>query len=377
MILDLDHSNWERVSFGDVVRNVNEYFDADRDGVLPYVAGPHVEPGELKPTFGSTDDVDFPPTFKRMFIEGDVLLHSRGIGKLAVVDRHGVTGEKLFVLRSKDARLAQRFLPFLMLSRSAQRHMAENFTGSVNKFLNWKPLADFQFDLPPLDEQHLIADFLWATEKDSIAAKNTDRALNSVLDRVVEGWWSTHPLVPIGRIAKCVTGTTPPKANQAFWDSHDVGFLTPSEVGSLFAQPPRQWMSEAGTMRARVLEKNSVAVVCIGGSLGATSVLPFGCTTNQQLTCLVGLEADDALLAAVLLRSRGGQREIQARETTTIVRKLNKSDLEKVVLPWPDGATRRQLAANLQALISAIDAAAARSRTDRELRAAFTMGVLN
>lgn len=172
MNLNLDRSTWDRVRFGDVVRNVNEYFDADRDGELPFVAGPHIEPGELKPTFGSTEDVDFPPTFKRMFIEGDVLLHSRGIQKLAVADRRGVTGEKLFVLRSKDARLAQRFLPFLMLSPAAQRYMADNFTGSVNKFLNWKPLAEFEFDLPPLNEQQCIADLLWAVEnhrRDAVA----------------------------------------------------------------------------------------------------------------------------------------------------------------------------------------------------------------
>jgi restriction endonuclease S subunit len=159
-------SSWSRVRFGDVVVNVNDYYSPDRDGVLPYVAGPNIVGGQLTVTsYGSTDDDDFPPTFKRKFRSSDVLLHSRGIEKLAAVDRPGVTGEKLFVLRSMDeSRLLQRFLPWLLMGSLAQRHMRDNFTGSVNKFLNWRPLADFEFDLPSIEEQDRIAGTLWAAQ---------------------------------------------------------------------------------------------------------------------------------------------------------------------------------------------------------------------
>ena len=183
MNLHLDRRQWKRVKFGDVVRNVNEYFDRDGGGVLPYVAGPHIEPGELRPRYGSTDDDVFPPTFKRMFIAGDVLIHSRGIEKVAVPDRSGVTGEKLFVLRSLDAGiLDQRFLPFLVMSPLTRKHMADNFTGSVNKFLNWKPLAALEFDLPPLNQQRQIADLFWAVEA-NLEAQRTIAAKASLLER--------------------------------------------------------------------------------------------------------------------------------------------------------------------------------------------------
>lgn len=167
MSLHVDRASWVPTRFGDVVTNINDYFSAERDGTLPYVAGPHIAPGQPAVTsYGSTDDDDFPPTFKRKFRSGDVLLHSRGIEKLAVVDRPGVTGEKLFVLRSIDeGRLLQDFLPWLLMGPLAQRHMKDNFTGSVNKFLNWRPLAGFDFDLPPLDQQRRIADLLQAFEQ--------------------------------------------------------------------------------------------------------------------------------------------------------------------------------------------------------------------
>lgn len=166
MSLNLDKTTWERVRFGDLVANVNDYFDPADDGVLPYIAGPHIDAGIIEPRYGRTDEVTFPPTFKRKFMSGDVLLHSRGIEKAAVVDRMGVTGEKLFVLRSKDeTQLHPKFLPFLVVAPSTRRYMEANFSGSVNKFLNWTPLARLEFTLPPLAEQRRLADLLWAAEQ--------------------------------------------------------------------------------------------------------------------------------------------------------------------------------------------------------------------
>lgn len=174
MNLNLKRSSWKRFKFGDLVANINDYYRPESDGNLPYVAGPHIDAGS--PTvsaYGSTDDPKFPPTFKRKFQRGDVLLHSRGIEKLANVDRLGVTGEKLFVLRSIDDNfLSQSFLLWLLMSPSAKQHMADNFTGSVNKFLNWGPLASFEFDLPPIDEQKRIADLLWAIERERRVASD-------------------------------------------------------------------------------------------------------------------------------------------------------------------------------------------------------------
>ncbi|WP_101650152.1 restriction endonuclease subunit S [Brevibacterium ihuae] len=195
MSLNLDKSHWNRVAFGDVVRNVNDYFDADRDGVLPYVAGPNINPGEPSvASYGATDDDEFPPTFKRMFRSGDVLLHSRGIDKLAAADRSGVTGEKLFVLRSVDETvLLQEYLIWLLLSPQAQAHMKDNLTGSVNKFLNWKPLAALEIDIPPLDEQKRIADLLWAIERHKRTLADEVESVQGVLARVAATRLSALP----------------------------------------------------------------------------------------------------------------------------------------------------------------------------------------
>ena len=148
----------ETYTLKDIVENVNDYFDANTDGVLPYVAGPHID-SEIPfvVQFGSTDDDKFPPTFKRKFLPGDVLLHSRGVEKIAAVDCAGVTGEKLFILRSKDKEiLCQDYIVWLLRAPDATRYLEANISGSVNKFLNWGPLSEYKFALPSLDVQKRI-----------------------------------------------------------------------------------------------------------------------------------------------------------------------------------------------------------------------------
>lgn len=358
MSFALNKSHWKRTTFGHVVRNVNDYFDADRDGVLPYVAGPNINPGEPSvATYGTTDDDKFPPTFKRMFRSGDVLLHSRGIDKLAAADRSGVTGEKLFVLRSQDeAVLLQEYLIWLLLSRRAQAHIKDNFTGSVNKFLNWKPLAALEFDQPPLDEQKRIADLLWAVEHHRLQLESSTKSIAEAVDaHLRELWESETGKRAIGDVADSVTGTTPSKSNLAYWNSRDVPFYTPSEINGDTVGAARQWVSAAGASAGRLLPEFAVAIACIGGDMGKSAVIREPGISNQQITSIVGLTSDDAYLMQSLLAHPRGRLALEARETTTVVRKLNKSDLMKVKVPWPeDRRVVRQLVKHRRETVAAI-----------------------
>jgi type I restriction enzyme S subunit len=157
---------WRCVKFGELVANVNDYFDRDTGPESRVVAGQNLSEHDLTiSTWTLTTDHDFRPTFKRRFRSGDALFHSRNVEKLGVPDFDGVTGEKIFVLRSKDQeQLLQSFLPWVLLSTTTRGHVARSLAGSVNKFLNWTPLARMEFGLPPIDEQHRIAELLWATE---------------------------------------------------------------------------------------------------------------------------------------------------------------------------------------------------------------------
>lgn len=148
-------TGWRRVKLGDVVENVNDFFDRNSDVSTRYVAGEHIDDGDLiVRRWGMMSDDLVPPTFNRRFQSGDVLFHSRNLGKLAVPSFDGVTGEKLFVLRTKDeSKLLQGLLPFLLQTTDFLRYVDSRWSGSTNKFLNKTPLMAYEMALPPIEDQ--------------------------------------------------------------------------------------------------------------------------------------------------------------------------------------------------------------------------------
>jgi len=160
------------VALGDVVEIITQYWDRDTAVPERLVAGEHIDEGDLRVRrWGMTDDDLVPPTFNRWFQSGDVLLHSRNIKKIARPDFRGITGEKLFILRSKDESVfLQGLLPFILQTAMFQSYAESRWAGSTNKFLNKTPLEEFEFMLPPIEEQRRMSRAL------SAAAENRERA---------------------------------------------------------------------------------------------------------------------------------------------------------------------------------------------------------
>lgn len=146
---------WRRLKLGDVVDVITEYWDRDPATTERFVAGEHINEGSLLVSrWGLTSDDLVPPTFNRRFRAGDVLFHSRNLKKLARPDFDGITGEKLFVLRSRDAsHLLPDLLPHLLQAKAFDEYVNRMWAGSTNKFLNKSPLLNYEFALPPLEEQ--------------------------------------------------------------------------------------------------------------------------------------------------------------------------------------------------------------------------------
>jgi type I restriction enzyme, S subunit len=150
---------WKRVVLGEIVDVVTDYWDRNVNVPERFVAGEHIDEGDLRVRrWGMTSDELVPPTFNRRFHAGDVLFHSRNLKKVACPDFAGITGEKLFVLRSKDPKqLHPELLSFILLTDAFNEYVNRMCAGSTNKFLNKAPLVKYDFALPPLEEQRRIA----------------------------------------------------------------------------------------------------------------------------------------------------------------------------------------------------------------------------
>ena len=150
---------WRRVKFGDVVRlSKARSQDPRADGIERYVGLEHLEPGDLRiRSWGSVADG---VTFTSVFKPGQVLFGKRRAyqRKVAVADFSGVCSGDIYVLETKDAQvLLPELLPFICQTDAFFDHAVGTSAGSLSPRTNWTSLADFEFMLPPMDEQrHLI-----------------------------------------------------------------------------------------------------------------------------------------------------------------------------------------------------------------------------
>ena len=174
------------VRFEDVATRVNTREDRFNTALTYYVGGEHIETGELKVSGrGVIKEADLGPMFYFGFKAGDILFVTRNphLRKCGMVDFPGICSEKTLVIATKDESvLSQKYLAAVMQSDDFWEFMEENKSGSVNYFVNWSTLAEYEFDLPPIDRQRELADLLWEANDLKEAYKKAISATDEMLE---------------------------------------------------------------------------------------------------------------------------------------------------------------------------------------------------
>src|SRR6185369_237282 len=156
---------WKRVKFGDVVcLSKARSSDPLTDGYERYIGLEHIEPEDLRiRRWGNVADG---VTFTSVFKPGQVLFGKRRAyqRKVAVADFAGVCSGDIYILESNDPKvLLPKFLPFICQTEAFFEHAVGTSAGSLSPRTSWKSLLNFEFDLPPLEEQQRGVDLLSAT----------------------------------------------------------------------------------------------------------------------------------------------------------------------------------------------------------------------
>ena len=156
----------ETVKFSDVATRANTKEDRFNTDKIYYVGGEHIDSNEMKiEKRGIIAGSTIGPMFYCGFKSGDILFVTRNphLRKCGVVDFDGICSEKTFVLETKNRDiLLQEYLAIVMQSDDFWNYCEENKSGGVNYFLNWSTLAEYEFYLPSLAEQKVLAEKLWA-----------------------------------------------------------------------------------------------------------------------------------------------------------------------------------------------------------------------
>lgn len=206
-----DRTGWTRVRFGDMVQNLNEtQRDPGSAGIERYVGLERLDPGSLH--IRSWGRVADGTTFTRRCRPGQTLFGKRRAyqRKVAVAEFDAVVSGDIYVFQARSDRLLPELLPFVCLSERFYQFAVETSAGSLSPRTNWNHLAEFEFALPPLDQQRRIAEILWAVDRVQGAAECTVTELASARRKVLTSRFAQlgrcTPLMSISQIGNVQLG---------------------------------------------------------------------------------------------------------------------------------------------------------------------------
>jgi len=240
-ILKIDKTNWTQVNFGDVVFEPKENAkDIYNEGIEHVVGLEHIDSENIHLT--RSGKLEESTTFSKKFRKGDVLFGRRRayLKKAALANFDGICSGDITVFRAKK-NLIPELLPFIVNNENFFDYAVKHSAGGLSPRVKFKDLANYEFLLPPKDQQAQLAELLWAMDeviererevlerlsvyKKSFEVRNLLKHNSSIEDKLPNG----YEVFKLGEIAEISGGSTPSRDKEEYWGG-EIPWLTPTDV---------------------------------------------------------------------------------------------------------------------------------------------------
>lgn len=253
--------------------------------------------------------------------------------------------------------LEQPYLLYFLKSPATIKYIAVVAIGTVRLNLKLSMLKEFCIPVPPVNiQQSIVTELdkinelinLKKSQLNDLDALSQSIFYNMFGDPVVnEKGWEVKKLREIGKIT---TGNTPSKAVPAYYDHPFIEWIKTDNIeqDSQFATVAKEFLSEEGAMRGRVVDEGSLLVACIAGSIesiGKSCITNRRVAFNQQINAIVPNELIDILFLYHLVKSM--KKVIQDYATTGMKHILTKSAMEMIEIPLPPLSLQQSFAAKI------------------------------
>lgn len=177
----------------------------DKSGV-PIVGLEHLIPQEIK---FSGYDVDTENTFTKTFKKGQILFGRRRayLKKAAIADFDGICSGDITVIEAIPDKVDPLLLPFIIQNDKFFDYAVSRSAGGLSPRVKWEHLKDYEFDLPPIEEQRILADKLWAAYRLKESYKKLLTATQEMVkSQFIEMFGSKKPNARIADVSSVVSG---------------------------------------------------------------------------------------------------------------------------------------------------------------------------
>jgi len=349
---------WKMVKFGEVVKNANlvERNPAS-NGIDRIVGLEHIDPQNLH--IRRWNSVADGTSFTRKFVPGQTLFGKRRAyqRKVAYAEYEGICSGDILTFEPKNKKvLLTELLPFICQSDAFFDHALDTSAGSLSPRTSWTALKDFEFALPPLDEQKRIAEILWAADKAAMAYQETLNQIYIVSQIRLE-YILDNLKCPETFLSDLLSGS-PESGCSAPPSSDETGHY----VLSLAALSANGYVR--GNLKPVVRSNKMIAATLVKGDLlisrsNTVDLVGFAGIFDEDRADVsfpdtmmrLPVDKQKALpnyLELVLLSNRGRRHMMKtASGTSSSMKKINRKTLAEFKFPVPDLNIQKQIVSGL------------------------------
>lgn len=258
--------------------------------------------------------------FDKYIVEGENLFLATG-GK-AVINYHNgkaAYSTDAYSIKGLKNCANTQYLYFIILFQ-IERIESKMFQGAAIKHLQKNEFKKIEIPLPSLSEQKRIVKILDDAfnaidkAKENIK-KNINNSkelfesyLNNIFDNPGEGWMENK----LNNLGIIQTGTTPKTSEKENYGNF-ISFIKPADVdfsGNGDLRYNNGGLSEIGLKKGRIIDENSVLMVCIGATIGKTGFSERKISCNQQINSITFLKEYEPKFFYYLMISKEFQNKV-------------------------------------------------------------------
>ena len=162
--------------------------------------------------------------------------------------------------------------------------------------------------------------------------------------------WEWCRLLDIG---KTETGTTPSKSNPEYFGDY-IPFLGPANILNSKIINVQQGLSKLGVDYGRIVPKNTILQVCIGGSIGKCAITDKFVSFNQQINSITPYLCN-VEFTHIVLQSDYFRLAIMDKATGTATPIINRGNWETLLFPLPPISEQKRIVTKITELMQLLD----------------------